>query len=131
MTKKLLFVMTILLIAAFGLKAADASGKWVAEQPGRNGGPPRQITFTFKVDGAKLTGTVSQPGRNGNMDTEISDGKVDGDNISFKVKRTMGDQEMVTEYTGTVSGDSINLKMNMNTPNGPMTRELTAKKATT
>jgi len=131
MTKKLLFVMTILLIAAFGLMAADASGKWVAEQPGRNGGPPRQITFTFKVDGAKLTGTVSQPGRNGNMDTEISDGKVDGDNISFKVKRTMGDQEMVTEYTGTVSGDSINLKMNMNTPNGPMTRELTAKKATT
>ena len=65
------------------------------------------------------------------MDSDISDGKVDGDNISFKVKRTMGDQEVVTEYTGTVSGDTINLKMNMNTPNGPMTREMTAKKATT
>lgn len=131
MTKKLLFVLTILLIAAFGLLAADASGKWTAEQPGRNGGPPRTITFTFKVDGAKLTGTVSQPGRNGNMDSEITDGKVDGDNISFKVSRTMGDQTMTTEYTGTVSGDSINLKMNMNTPNGPMTREMTLKKATT
>ncbi|HKE25814.1 MAG TPA: hypothetical protein VKB88_25825 [Bryobacteraceae bacterium] len=131
MTKKLLFVTTILMIAAFGLMAADASGKWVAETPGRNGGPPRQVTFNLKVDGSKLTGTVSQPGRNGNMDSDISDGKVDGDNISFKVKRTMGDQEMVTEYTGTVSGDTLNLKMNMNTPNGPMTRELTAKKATT
>jgi hypothetical protein len=131
MTKKLLFVTTILMIAAFGLLAADVSGKWVAEQPGRNGGPPRQITFTFKVDGSKLTGTVSQPGRNGNMDADITDGKVDGDNISFKVTRTMGDQQMTTEYTGTVSGDSINLKMNMNGPNGPVTRELTAKKATT
>ena len=131
MTKKLLFVTTILMIAAFGLLAADVSGKWVAETPGRNGGPPRQVTFTFKVDGSKLTGTVSQAGRNGNMETEISDGKVDGDNISFKVTRTMGDQQMTTEYTGTVSGDAINLKMNMNGPNGPMTRELTAKKATT
>jgi len=131
MTKKLLFVTTILMIAAFGLLAADVSGKWVAETPGRNGGPPRQVTFTFKVDGSKLTGTVSQAGRNGNMDSDITDGKVDGDNISFKVTRTMGDQQMTTEYTGTVSGDTINLKMNMNGPNGPMTREMTAKKATT
>jgi hypothetical protein len=124
--------MTILLISAFGLLAADVSGKWVAEQPGRNGGPPRQTTFTFKVDGSKLSGTVSAPGRGGqSMDAEISDGKVDGDSISFKVKRTMGDQEIVQEYTGTVSGDSINLKLNMNTPNGPMTREMTAKKSTT
>jgi hypothetical protein len=74
MTKKLLFVTTILMIAAFGLLAADVSGKWVAETPGRNGGPPRQVTFTFKMDGSKLTGTVSQAGRNGNMDTEITDG---------------------------------------------------------
>jgi hypothetical protein len=131
MTKKLLFVTTILMIAAFGLLAADVSGKWVAETPGRNGGPPRQVTFTFKVDGSKLTGTVSQAGRNGNMDTDITDGKVDGDNISFKVTRTMGDQQMTTEYTGTVSDDTITLKMSMNTPNGPMTREMTAKKATT
>ena len=131
MTKKLLFVTTILIIAAFGLLAADVSGKWVAEQPGRNGGPPRQITFNFTVDGSKLTGTVSQPGRTGTMDSEIKDGKVDGDNISFKVTRTMGDQEMTTEYTGTISGDTLNLKMNMNSPNGPVTREMTAKKSTT
>lgn len=132
MTKKLLFVTTILLVAVFGLMAADVSGKWVAEQPGRNGGPPRQTTFTFKVDGSTLTGTVSAPGRGGSpMEAEISEGKVDGDNISFKVKRTMGDREMVQEYTGTVSGDTINLKMNMEGPNGPMTREMTAKKSGT
>lgn len=131
MTKKLLFVMTILLVTAFGLMAADVSGKWVAETPGRNGGPARQTTFTFKVDGSKLTGTVSAAGRNGNMESEISEGKIDGDNISFKVTRTMGDRTMTQEYTGTVSGDSINLKMNMEGPNGPMTREMTAKKATT
>lgn len=133
MTKKLLFVMTILLVAAFGLMAADASGKWVAEQPSRNGGAPRQTTFNFKVDGSKLTGTVTTPGMRGGepTTTEISEGKVDGDNISFTVTRSFGDRTMKQEYTGTVSGDSINLKVNMEGPNGPMTREMTAKKATT
>jgi hypothetical protein len=131
MTKRLFFVATILLIAAFGLMAADVSGKWVAEQPGRNGGPPRQVTFTFKVAGSALTGTVSQAGRNGNMDSAISDGKVDGNNISFKVSRDMGGDTITIQYTGTVNGDSINLKMNMEGPDGPITRELTAKKSTT
>jgi hypothetical protein len=131
MMKRLFFVVTVLLIATFGLLAADVSGKWVAEQPGRNGGPPRQVTFTFKVAGAALSGTVSQAGRNGNMDSAISDGKVDGNNISFKVSREMGGDTITIQYTGTVNGDSINLKMNMEGPDGPITRELTAKKSTT
>jgi hypothetical protein len=50
------------LIALFTVVAlaADATGKWVAEQPGRNGGPAMTTTFNFKVEGATLTGTVRQ-----------------------------------------------------------------------
>ena len=58
MTKKLLFVFTILLAVAFVAAAADVSGKWTYEQPGRGGGNASTVTITLKADGAKLTGTV-------------------------------------------------------------------------
>jgi hypothetical protein len=67
MTKKLLFVVTIALVFAFSLLAADVTGKWVAEQPGRNGGPPRQTTFDLKADGTKLTGTMLGGGGRGGV----------------------------------------------------------------
>src|SRR3954466_9088410 len=86
MTKKLLFVVTILLVASFALMAADVSGKWTFEQPGRGGNPGRPVTITLKADGAKLTGSVPAMGRGGDNPpppTEITDGKVDGNNVSF------------------------------------------------
>jgi hypothetical protein len=90
MTKKLLFVMTILLVASFALMAADVSGKWTFEQPGRGGNPGRPVTITLKADGAKLTGSVPGFARGGGEappPAEITDGKVDGNNVSFTVKR--------------------------------------------
>ena len=102
MTKKLLFVMTILLVASFALMAADVSGKWTFEQPGRGGNPGRPVTITLKADGSTLTGTMPAGGRGGGGDPiAISDGKVDGSNISFTVKREMNGNTMVTKYEGT------------------------------
>jgi hypothetical protein len=76
MTKKLLFVMTILLVASFALMAADVSGKWTFEQPGRGGNPGRQVTMTLKADGAKLTGTMPGMGRGRRSSSdEITDGR--------------------------------------------------------
>jgi hypothetical protein len=142
MTKKLLFVVTLMLVVAFALMAADITGKWVAEQPGRNGGPPRQTTFDLKADGATLTGTVTGSmggGRRGGggggggapQAREISDGKVDGNNISFTVKVEFNGNTMVSKYEGTLSGDELKLKVSRDTPNGPMTSEMTAKRSTT
>jgi hypothetical protein len=133
MTKKLLFVLTIMLVAVFGAMAADISGKWTAETPGRNGGAPRVTTFTFKVDGSKLTGSISRPGRGGDpMVSEITEGKVDGNNVTFSVKMQMGGQEMVSNYKGTVNGDTIELETTRPGQDGtPMTQKMTAKRATT
>ena len=134
MMKKLLYVATILLVVVFAAMAADATGKWVAEIPGRNGGPARQQTFNLKADGSKLTGTVSGGmGRQGAApaDTEISNGKVEGDKISFEVKREFNGNTMVTKYSGTISGDELKMKSTTETQNGPMEREITAKKSTT
>jgi hypothetical protein len=104
--------------------AADIDGKWTAEMEGRNG--PVTQTFTFKSDGNTLTGTVS--GRRGG-ETQISDGKIDGDAISFTVTREFNGNSMKMNYTGKVSGDSIQFKMSIE--GRDRTREFTAKKSTT
>jgi hypothetical protein len=114
MTKKLLFVTTILLLVALSAFAADVSGKWTYEQPGRGGGPGRPTTITLKADGAKLTGSIPGFARGGGEAppaTEISNGKVDGDKVSFEVKRTTPNGDMVSKYEGTVSGDEMKLKI--------------------
>jgi hypothetical protein len=138
MTKKLLFVTTILLVIAFVAVAADVSGKWTYEAPGRGGNPGRPTTITLKVDGTKLTGSVPGfAGRGGGgggtppPDTEISNGKVDGNNISFEVKRTTQNGDVVTKYEGTLSGDDLKLKITRPGMGGgdPQVNEVVAKRA--
>ena len=136
MTKKLLFVTTILLAVAFVAVAADITGKWTYEAPGRGGNPGRPVTMTLKQDGSKLTGSVPMMmGRGGGggapQDMEIQNGKVDGDNFSFETKMEFNGQTRVTKYEGTMSGDELKMKITRDTPNGPMTSDVTAKKATT
>jgi hypothetical protein len=62
---------------------------------------------------------------------EISDGKIDGNNISFTVKVEFNGNTMVSKYEGTLSGDELKLKATREGPNGPTTSELTAKRSTT
>ena len=134
MTKKLLFVVTIALVFAFAAMAADVTGKWTFEQPGRGGGPGRPVTITLKQDGAKLTGQVPGMGRGDTPPppTEITDGKVDGSNVSFTVKREMNGNTMVTKYEGTVTGDEMKLKITRTGQDGtPMTTDVVAKRSAT
>lgn len=131
MTKKLLFAFTILLVVAFTATAADVSGKWVYQQAGRRGGDPVQVTLTLKASGSSLTGSLSRPGRGGDvMESPISDGKVDGDNISFKVEINMGGMSMTQDFSGTLAGEELKLKITRPGRDGnPMSTEVTAKKA--
>jgi hypothetical protein len=133
MTKKLLFVMTILLVASFALLAADVSGKWTYDAPGRGGNPGRPVTITLKADGSTLTGTMPAGGRGGAGDPiAISDGKIDGNNISFNVKRDMNGTTMVTKYEGVVTGDELKLKITRTGQDGtPMTTDVVAKRSAT
>ena len=104
---------------------ADVSGKWTAQVPGRDG-QPQETTFTFKVEGDKLTGAVS--GRQG--DTPIADGKVSGDEISFTVTRERQGNVIKQLYKGKVAGDEI--KFTRSVEGGQGNRppvEFTAQKA--
>jgi hypothetical protein len=133
MTKKLLFVTTLLLALTFLALAADVNGKYVFEQAGRGGGNPVQVTLNLKTEGGHLTGTMSRPGRDGNMmETPITDGKVDGNNISFKTTQNFGGNSMTSDYSGTVEGDNLKLKITRPGRDGnTMTSEVVAKKSST
>ena len=103
--------------------AADVSGKWTAQVPGR-GGQTTETTFTFKAEGAKLTGSMS--GQQG--ETPIADGKIDGDNISFSVKRNFNGTDIVIVYKGKVAGDEIKFTRTIEGREAPPV-EFTAKRA--
>jgi hypothetical protein len=106
MRNKFLLITTLLFTLAFAALAADVTGKWTAQVPGR-GGQTRETTFTFKADGSTLTGSMS--GFQGN-DFPISDGKIDGDNVSFKVVLEFNGNSITQNFSGTVSGDEMKLK---------------------
>jgi hypothetical protein len=113
-------------VAAFSLWAADVTGKWTAEMQGP-GGNTRTVTLNLKADGSKLTGTVS----GGRGDAEISDGKVDGNDLIFSVVREFNGNKMTSTYKGKLDGDVIHFNMKME--GGPMgnmpERQFDAKKA--
>src|SRR5438477_8044314 len=106
MTKKLIFAVTLMFVLAFGALAADVSGKWMAQVPGR-GGQAREVTFTLKAEGDKLTGSMT-----GGQGAEIplTEGKVSGDTVSFATSQDRGGQTIKQTYTGTVAGDEIKFK---------------------
>src|SRR5437588_12905871 len=108
MTKKLLFVTTILLVIAIGAFAADVTGKWTYEQPGRGGNPGRPVTITLKQTGDNITGQVPGMGRGGDNPpppSEITNGKIEGDHITFEVKREFNGNIMLPQFDVTLDAD--------------------------
>jgi hypothetical protein len=81
--------------------AADFNGKWNAQVQGRNG--MQTLVFDFHVDGSTLTGKVTTP----RGDTDITNGKIDGDNISFDQVLSFNGNSITISYTGKVDGDTI------------------------
>ena len=90
-------------------KKADPTGTWTWTRPGRNGGPDTTVTLKLKVEGDKVTGSVSSPNSQGKQPTEtnIEDGKLKGDEVSFTVTREVQGNKTVTKYHGKVTADSI------------------------
>jgi hypothetical protein len=88
--------------------AADITGKWVAQMPGRDGGTTEQV-FMFKQSGENLTGSITTP----RGEQEISEGKVTGDTVSFVTVMSFGGNEMKMAYKGTIAGNEIKFTRSM------------------
>jgi len=112
-------------------KKADPNGTWTWTVPGRNGGPDRKMSLKLKVEGDKVTGKLTAPARGGEMrDTDIKDGQIKGDEISFKVEREINGNTMVSKYNGKVSGDTIKGKMEFERNGETQSRDWEAKRLT-
>lgn len=80
--------------------AADLNGKWKGDLKGPDGND-LEINFDFKVDGEKLTGTVT----NTYGEEQITDGVVKGDDISFVI--LAGGGQFKITYKGKLDGEDI------------------------
>jgi hypothetical protein len=110
-------------------KKADPTGTYIWTQPGRNGGPDRTNTLVLKLDGDKLTGKLTAPGRGGAAGTavDIADAKLTGSDVSFNVVRTFNDNSMTNKYTGTLADGSIKGKVESVRNGEPQSRDWEAK----
>ena len=118
-----------LLIVAFALGCGSAwadpasfDGVWTAKVPSPNAQATIEVTFTFKVNGEKLSGTASA----GGQEYPLVDTRVAGNEIAFAVEGEPA------RYAGTLAGDEIKMKVTFkSSENGTRTWSFVAKRATT
>jgi len=116
-------LIAVLGFLALSLSAADVGGKWVGDVNTPDG-QSISLTFNFKLDGDKVTGTVTGP----TGDIDISEGKMDGETLQFGLSVDAGGQQLVFKCTGKLAGDD-QLKIMMN-GGGDMAFEINAKRST-
>src|SRR5882724_2662591 len=84
---------------------------------------------TVPKRGYRFLASVAHPGGAAATEIEITNGKVDGNNVTFEVKRQTQNGDMVSKYEGALSGDELKLKTTRPGQDGtPMAVEMTAKR---
>ena len=108
----------------------DPSGTWKWTSPGRNNGPERKSTLMLKSEKSKLIGKLSTAGRDGQPRvTEISDGKVKGDEVMFNIVREWNGNKFTIKYHGKIKGNDLVGKIDMERNGQTRSREWKAKRA--
>jgi hypothetical protein len=130
------------LFALPALAADSLTGKWSGTVQGGQGNDV-PLVFDLKADGMKVTGTVTVTGgaAGGMPATAITDGKIEGDKVSFKLPFSMGPAggggggggaapPIVITYEGTLNGDELMIKSTFPGFGGgePTVSEFTAKR---
>lgn len=126
--KKLLAICTALVLALSAgalisaqTTATDVTGAWAGTFSTPNGDV--QLTFHFKQDGGKLTGTVDT--NMGGDAVDIQNGKVDGNKIYWETSFN----GMTITHDGTVDGDEMKVTVKGSGDNGFPPADLTLKRA--
>ena len=108
-------------LAAFAL-AADVTGTWTASFETEVG--TQNYTYVFKQSGAKLTGVAKSAFAE--AETEITEGAVNGDDVTFVENLNFQGMPLRIAYKGKVKGDTIELERSVA---DIATEKATAKKA--
>ena len=110
MTRRSLLIFgTLLLALCVSALAADVSGTWTASIDTQVG--VQKYTFTFKVDGEKLTGKAKS--EFAEAETEITEGVVKGDDITFVENLNYQGMPLKITYKGKIMGDEIKFTRNV------------------
>ena len=128
MKKSVIAALAVALVGFATTVRADDSpvGTWKFMQMGR-GGQSFERTLKLKLDGEKLTGTVTG-GMNNDMEIEISEGKFKNNELSFNVVQEFNGNKRTTKYNGKLDKDSIKGKINRETHNGEQESDWDAKR---
>jgi opacity protein-like surface antigen len=101
MQRRIFLACAVLMTAMAGAAlAADITGNWTGSSD------QFSLKFVFKQVGETLTGNVIGPQGD---PLPITDGKVQGDKLTFTVKVDMGGNSMKITHEGTIKGDEISL----------------------
>ena len=86
--------------------SAGVTGKWNYSLT-LEGGNVLKLVLNLKQEGGTMTGKVVV----GEFEAPITEGKVAGDAISFKIPVDRDDMKFTSQYNGTLAGDSIKGKI--------------------
>jgi hypothetical protein len=101
MIRKIALALLFVAFTAVGARAADFNGKWTAEFDTQIG--VQKYTYEFHVDGSTVTGkAINERG-----ETAITEGKIDGDTITFVEAISFNGMDLKIAYTGKIDGDEI------------------------
>lgn len=106
-------------------KKANPTGTWTWSTPARNGGQARETTLKLKMEGDKVTGTVT--GRQG-AEIKIENAKLNGDEISFDITREFQGNSRTMKYKGKIAGDTITGKVSRERDGETRETDWTAKR---
>ena len=103
---------------------------WTLPSTGGSVNATRVMKLNVNVDGTKLTGKIASPSRLGRSPLEIAieKGMIRGDEISFTVTREFNGNKLTTKYSGKVSADGINGKIESERNGQTLSRAWKAKR---
>ena len=121
MTRHKVLITIAALLLFSSARAADVSGTWTAEFDTQVG--KQNYTYVLKVSGSQLIGKA----KSANGETELKDGKVEGDAVTFVEMLNFQGMELKVTYKGkVVSADEIKFTRDVA---GMVQEELVAKRS--
>ena len=85
--------------------AANVTSTWKAEFDSQIG--VQKYTYTLKQEGTNLTGKANSEVNDRRRETELKEGKVDGDKISFVEMLNFQGNDIRISYKGTISRETF------------------------
>jgi alpha-L-arabinofuranosidase len=95
----------ILALTVCSAWAADVTGVWKAQFDTRRG--LQKYTFTLQQDGTKVTGHATAEVNDTKRESDLTEGKIETDTLSFVEPLNVQGNDLRITYTGKVSGDQI------------------------